>query len=178
MRLLLRSDEPLRVYFCVDGEPELLCGLGQGEMDVSVEGPGTIRFTTDGYLWAFDPARFQIREAQSTEIFTSLERPAVLSPEMLAISRMMRQNEIAREQDRQTMGALRNELREARDTPRSQQPDARTDDQRDVDENPAAPKKKVRKKPGTSAPAAKGRAEPDDVPFPHPDETSDEPDDT
>jgi len=81
----------------------LLIALGDGEQEIRVTGSGELKFDCDGPIWLKPSARVQERLQSSTEIFTTLDRPAPLSPEMLAIERMMRRNELQREQDRQEM---------------------------------------------------------------------------
>lgn len=81
----------------------LILGLGTGEQEVIVTGQGEITFECETAIWLKPTTRVQERIQQSTEIFTSLDRPAPMSPEMLAIERMMRRNEMQREYDRQEM---------------------------------------------------------------------------
>jgi len=84
----------------------LLVGAGDCSCACVVTGDGELTFKSDSPVFIKPSARVQDRIAQSEEVFTSLDRPAPLTPEMLAISRMLRQNEIQRENDRRKMEKL------------------------------------------------------------------------
>lgn len=110
--LHVRSQKECAVYT----DEGLLIGLGKGEQFIYVSGVGEISFECESEIWLKPSARVQERLPSSNEVFTTLDRPAPLSPEMLAIERMMRKNEIARERDREQLERaldvrLRNELR-------------------------------------------------------------------
>jgi len=114
----------------------LILGMGKGEQEIHVTGDGECIFECETDIWVMPSTRVQERLQRSTEIFTSLDRPAPMSPEMLAIERMMRKNEIERERDRQEM--------EKRFADR-QRTDVRSEPEDDVDKTPASKKKAVRK---------------------------------
>jgi len=87
----------------VKNEFGLVLGFGTGEQQITVTGDGEIHFACKSDIWLRPSSRVQERIQRSTEIFTSLDRPAPMSPEMLAIQRMMRKNELDREMDRREM---------------------------------------------------------------------------
>jgi len=87
----------------ITDEQGLIVGFGTGEQFVSITGEGELRFDCSSPVWIRPASRVQERLKSSEEIFTSLDRPAPLSPEMAAIQRMMRRNEMERERDRQEM---------------------------------------------------------------------------
>lgn len=61
-----------------------------------------IEIATDGPVWRVDNALQQHRE-QGDEKYTTYDRPAALSPEMQAIQRMAKQNEIERDKLRKRL---------------------------------------------------------------------------
>ena len=95
----IRTDSPC----VVKNEFGLILGFGTGEQLIIVTGQGEITFSCDSDIWLRPSSRVQERLQKSTEIFTSLDRPAALTPEMQAIHRMMRRNEIERQKDREDM---------------------------------------------------------------------------
>jgi len=95
----LRTVEPITVT----NEFGLVLGHGTGEQEIAVTGDGECHFQCNGAIWLRPSSRVQERLKASTEIFTTLDRPAPMSPEMQAIHRMMRRNEMERERDRQEM---------------------------------------------------------------------------
>jgi len=84
-------------------EDGLPLAFGTGQQEVSVTGDGEITFKCASSVWLRPSTRVQERLQRSQEVFTSLDRPAPMSPEMIAIQRMMRKNEMDRERDRQEM---------------------------------------------------------------------------
>jgi len=95
----IRTENPC----VIKNEVGLILGLGSGHQEIAVTGQGEITFKCKGDIWLRPSSRVQERLQASPEIFTSLDRPSPLSPEMQAIHRMMRRNEIERERDRQEM---------------------------------------------------------------------------
>ena len=87
----------------VKNEFGLILGFGTGQQEIVVTGEGEITFSCTSDVWLRPSSRVQERLQKSTEIFTSLDRPAALTPEMQAIHRMMRRNEIDRQKDREEM---------------------------------------------------------------------------
>lgn len=118
----------------ITNEFGLILGYGQGQQEVAVTGKGEISFTCETDIWLRPSSRVQERLQSSPEIFTSLDRPSPLSPEMQAIHRMMRRNEIDRETDRREM--------EKRFADRSREYN-RPKPETDAQETPATEKKKV-----------------------------------
>ena len=78
----------------------LIVGFGKGEQEITVTGKGEISFQCDSPIWLRPASKIQERLQNSKEIFTTLDRPAPMSPEMAAIYRMQRKNEMQRERDR------------------------------------------------------------------------------
>jgi len=95
----IRTNQPCTVL----NEDGLILAYGEGEQYIHVTGSGAIDFYCDGAVFLKPSSRVQERVAQSEQVFTTLDRPAPLSPEMQAISMMMRRNELERERDRKTM---------------------------------------------------------------------------
>jgi len=95
----IRTENPC----VVKNEFGLILGFGTGQQEIAVTGKGEITFKCKGDIWLRPSSRVQERLQASAEIFTSLDRPSPMSPEMQAIHRMMRRNEIERERDRQEM---------------------------------------------------------------------------
>jgi len=87
----------------VKNEFGLILGFGTGHQEIVVTGQGEITFSCPSDIWLRPSSRVQERLQKSTEIFTSLDRPSPLTPEMQAIHRMMRRNEIDRLRDREEM---------------------------------------------------------------------------
>lgn len=101
------------------GKHKLLC-TGNGHLEdeggrfvaLLVPGENVVRVASATRLFAqvakgecfvVDPARVQSAEKTSEEVFTSLDRPAPMSPEMLRIHQLQRKNEIERERMRAEM---------------------------------------------------------------------------
>lgn len=95
----VRTSTPLTVR----NEYGLILGHGVGQQEIAVTGQGEIGFDCETEIWVRPSSRVQERLQTSPEIFTTLDRPSPMSPEMQAIHRMMRRNEIEREKDRQAM---------------------------------------------------------------------------
>jgi len=127
----VRTSTPLVVI----NEFGLILGFGIGQQEIAVTGKGEITFDCDSDIWLRPSSRVQERIQASSEIFTTLDRPSPLSPEMQAIHRMMRRNEIEREKDRQDM--------EKRFADRFRE-DARPKPSVDAQKTPAKKKEKVR----------------------------------
>lgn len=107
--VMLRCEEFASVLLAQDDGQTVLIGQGQGELELVADLEGTVEIVTKGRVWAFEAARQQFRPKTSDHIFTSLDRPSPLSPEMYAIQRMMRLNEINREKDRVMMRQMMDE---------------------------------------------------------------------
>jgi len=122
----------------VTNEFGLILGFGTGHQEIVVTGEGEISFSCASDVWLRPSSRVQERLQKSTEIFTSLDRPSPLTPEMQAIHRMMRRNEMDRERDRQEM--------EKRFADRSRE-NTRPEPASDAPKASAAKKEKVRREP-------------------------------
>lgn len=96
--LRVRADELARVY-AVDQEGEaLLVGYGIGQLEITAPaGYREVRCICEGNVWLQQIARDQTVFASSDLVFTTLDRPPALSPEMQAIQRLSRANELWRE---------------------------------------------------------------------------------
>lgn len=105
----LRAEERCAVYASdhANFDNEHLVVLFEGECRVRHRpgDPQYMRVLSSGRAWIRFSAIDQTVERMSDEIFTSLDRPAPMSPEMRAVHELMRRNEIERE-------ALRNEMEE------------------------------------------------------------------
>lgn len=132
-------------------EFDLILGYNTGEQEIAVTGKGEVKFECKTDIWIKPNSRVQERLQASPEIFTTLDRPATLSPEMQAISRMMRKNEIERMRDRQEM--------EARFADR-QRNDDRPEPKTDAQKEPAEAKKKVGADPSGGGSDPKEPSEP------------------
>lgn len=136
--LRLRCDEFTTVLITQEDDQSILAGQGQGELELRIKISGVVEFVTKGRVWHFASVAAQTTKATSDEIFTTLDRPSPLSPEMAAIQRMMKQNEISRDHDREMMRQMINA---------SQRSNVRTNDKNDVVEDPAEETKSLRTKP-------------------------------
>lgn len=112
-RVRFRSEAKARVYaaFEEDFSDEQLVAVFEGELEVCCRrgDPNRLRIATDGRVWACYTSLEQVAVRQSDEIFTTLDRPAPMSPEMRAVHEMMRRNEIERERMREMMEREHNE---------------------------------------------------------------------
>lgn len=117
LKIMFRSEQPLGIYGCPTSkykrEDEILLGISDnGEIEVLWDcSYGLIRAISDGRVWF---KTFQVThpvERADDTIYTSLERPPSLSPEMQAVMRMVKQNEIEREKQREENRKLQNSIR-------------------------------------------------------------------
>lgn len=112
-RVRFRSEAKARVYaaFEEDFSDEQLVGVFEGELEVRCRrgDPNRLRIATEGRVWTAYTSLEQVAVRQSDEIFTTLDRPAPMSPEMRAVHEMMRRNEIERERMREAMERDHNE---------------------------------------------------------------------
>lgn len=95
--LTFRTEGPTFVYWTSkDTEEEILVGYGTEPFEIEMP-PGDFIVKSETRVWIGQSAVQQFTESTSDDIFTTLDRPAPMSPEMMAISRMIRRNEIERE---------------------------------------------------------------------------------
>lgn len=119
--MAVRSELPAYVYLQGEEGEETLIGYGSEPFEVQMQ-PGYFRVASEGDVWIapnnIDQEMFKV----SNEIFTTLDRPAPLSPEMLAIQRMIRQNELDRERmyERVETALRRKDALRDRDTARGE----------------------------------------------------------
>jgi len=88
--------------------PEIFCGaVNCGETRIEVQGKEPLRFSVvsdeESSVWIRFPEIDQTALKTTDQTFTTLDRPEPLSPEMLAIQRLMRRNELDREEQRRDM---------------------------------------------------------------------------
>jgi len=141
-------------------ENEFPVHQGKGEAAIDISGDGALKFFCEGTIWLKPTSRVQERIEQSEAVFTSMDRPAPLSPEMLAISRMMRKNEIERANERAEM--------ERRYASRPTDPEPEREPEEPASEVPAKTKKKVGAEPAGSEerPAKQEKSAPSEDPAP------------
>ncbi|AXL15630.1 hypothetical protein [Microviridae sp.] len=100
---------PGRTEICCSAKLTITCDgvpvqhYGPGTHTFETRNHVTVKLATNGKTWIKDRAITQTMASTSTEVFTTLDRPAPLSPEMAAIQRMQRKNELVRERDREEM---------------------------------------------------------------------------
>jgi len=111
-RVTMRASEQTSVYEADDetGEGATLVALFTGEVRVTITKP-CLQVLTEGEFYWYDPAVDQTARKTSDLVFTTLDRPSPLSPEMLAIQQLMRRNEIERDHTRAEMERLIYETR-------------------------------------------------------------------
>lgn len=169
--LSFRSDGFCYVYWTGKrDDEEILVGYGQEPFEIEMH-PGQFRVASDNRVWIAQRGIQQFTEAASDEVFTTLDRPAPLSPEMAAIARLVRQNELERQVMRSRFEAV--ELNNAE--LRMQQ--SRREDKLDVvedaeDQQTTSPKTRGSKAKSGKRPDTK--AKPETTPDPDPDNDEDE----
>ena len=94
--IYIRSESRCFVYWWRDGETEVLAGYGDTPFEIEML-PGSFRVACEQRAFIKSGSVQQASFKATDEVFTSLDRPSPLSPEMLAIQRMSRANEIERE---------------------------------------------------------------------------------
>lgn len=109
-RTRMRASAPCSVFEVMADGTEVLVAHFEGEIRAAITGEA-VRVETDGTFQFLDPCVNQIAHKTTNEVFTSLDRPSPLSPEMLAVQQMMRRNEIERDLMRQQMEKFRDETR-------------------------------------------------------------------
>mgnify|MGYP000101674966 CR=1 FL=1 len=114
VKIMIRAEMPLHVYGSPDNKfkGEILLGYTEiGEMEVLADRSLYVRLHTEGRAWfkTFEVCHPTLRTSDT--VYTSLERPSNLSPEMQAIMRMVRKNEIEREQQREQNARIQDDLR-------------------------------------------------------------------
>lgn len=143
----LRAEQKAAVYaaFEEDFSDEQLVGVFEGETLIRCRrgDPPLLRVVTEGRVWAQYHAIDQQSYRQSDEVFTTLDRPPALSPEMRAVMELVRRNEIERDHIRSEI----NQLRELRN-------DRRTQETLDEEETASAGDEAKAEKP------SRGRAKP------------------
>ena len=85
---------------CVARSGGLVLASGIGDLVIDLKRPSMVQFDTEGKIHVYPRAVTQTQEKSSERVFTTLDRPAPMSPEMLAIYHMQRKNELEREWQR------------------------------------------------------------------------------
>lgn len=103
--LQFRSETNCHVYWLPPGEdPEENILVGYGVDPFEVDMPrGHWQVVSNNDVFVGQSNIDQSTYATSDEVFTTLDRPAPMSPEMTAIARMVRANELEREKMRETI---------------------------------------------------------------------------
>jgi len=110
--VLLSSDRRARVFVSQadDFSDEVCASVFEGQLELSVRfGPARLRIEGAGKVWVKLMATQQAVYRMRDDVFTTLDRPAPVSPEMAAVQRMMRRNELDREQQLAEMRRLRDD---------------------------------------------------------------------
>lgn len=100
--LVFRQEAPSYVYWKGSDDEEILVGYGLAPFEVEMPA-GHFTVASTDRVWISHMGVSQLTVATSDEVFTTLDRPAPLSPEMAAIQRLIRQNSIEREEIRERM---------------------------------------------------------------------------
>jgi len=106
--LFFRAEVSATAFFTEDEwKTEVLCGHGVGESEITIRGKARpLRIVSNGRVWIKDTKRDQTKVIIDPDVFTTLDRPPLLSPEMLAVQQMLKRNEIERERERSAMMEL------------------------------------------------------------------------
>ncbi|AXL15494.1 hypothetical protein [Microviridae sp.] len=115
-RTRMRCSAPCSVYEQLADGDEVLVAHFEGETRAAITGEA-VRVETEGHFQFFDPVIDQTAYRTSDDVFTSLDRPQPLSPEMLAVQQLMRRNEIERDFMRQQMESFRHEQKQVSQPP-------------------------------------------------------------
>ena len=101
----LRSETKALIYVETESG-RILAAICESETELTITEDGVFSYDSDGVVYVKPKAKQQVRQASSDEKFTTLDRPAPMSPEMLAIQRLMKKNELEREKQRERMDAI------------------------------------------------------------------------
>ncbi len=154
-RLFVRSTSDCHVWWTKGkGKKPVLAGKGTVfEVEMA---KGFFSIVSEGEVYVSDNLINQQMLKVHDEVFTSLDRPSPMSPEMLAIARMERQNELQREEYTRRLINAENNARAAAER-------LRRADNVDVDEAPATEKKAKPKPAGGKKKVSRRKAEDDDA---------------
>lgn len=116
-RLTLRCAGEATLCAMSEGKAFPVAFIENEEVTLDLNLPCVMEFVVTGEpIWFKTPSIDQTNVRATDDIFTTLDRPAPLSPEMLAIERLMRRNAIERENDRAAIERLNRRLERARKT--------------------------------------------------------------
>lgn len=106
-RVNVRCTERCAVYQAANeqGDDAVLVAMFEGAATLRITQP-YVRIDTEGDFWWQDRTIDQTVERSSDVVYTSLDRPSPLSPEMLAIQQMVKRNQIERDQTLEQMQRL------------------------------------------------------------------------
>lgn len=145
--IIVRSEAREMVYWAPTKKSKrpILAGGGLEEFELTVNG-GFLFHRAEHGMWFYDKSKDQKTVRISDETFTSLDKPAPMSPEMMAIHRLQKRNEMAREQQMRQIERLHDELRSQRlvedngvvETPETPQTPADTTEPKRRDGSPEA----------------------------------------
>lgn len=158
--LNFRSESACFVYWQSEQtNEEILAGYGSATFEIEMP-PGHFIVRSEGRVWIAQNAINQLVEATSEEVFTTLDRPAPLSPEMAAIARFVRQNEIEREKIRETVENVERDNAELRRQRSGNKDRTQMEDSVPPEDDPIQPKP-GRSKAKPQTPDGKADAEPE-----------------
>lgn len=112
LRAVLTAEQKCFVYAmqidAYEGDPQLLhddegetflVGVFEGrcELDLTLPGFFAVKCQSEGKVWMHLPVARQSVTLENVEKYTTLDKPPPMSPEMIAISRLVKQNQLDRE---------------------------------------------------------------------------------
>lgn len=100
IKLMFRAEQAAFVYGSVDGtfDDEMLLATFVGDGEVTwTQSRAYVRVSSKGRVWFKTFSQMQTLHRMSDTKYTTLDRPAALSPEMQAVMRMLKHNENERE---------------------------------------------------------------------------------
>jgi hypothetical protein len=113
-----RQTDHAYVYHKDDDDKWVLAGYGHAPFVVHME-VGEFKIESKGKVYMASEVADQTAYITSDEKYTSLDRPPAMSPEMAAITRMVKANELRRERDLRELEA-RYERRTQQDGPNTE----------------------------------------------------------
>jgi len=139
-RVVFRAEGETRLYTQKeeDGEDTFLCSF-TGDCEVLIDRPHTVllQVVSETRVWVSGFSKHKTSFKVSDRVFTSLDRPPPMSPEMRAVHEIQRRNEIERqkmwEQMERKVDAIRTRSQPERQaaTPAPETPSGKTDELRE-----------------------------------------------
>lgn len=125
VKIMFRAEQPLAVYGARTSnfKNELLLGFAEnGEIETLWDQHNAfVRVASEGRVWFKTFESVHAVERTSDTRYTSNERPSALSPEMQAIMRMVKRNELEREYQRSQNQRIQEDLRRIASSDRKDQ---------------------------------------------------------